>query len=69
MTIVGGNRSLQTARGRTQSAIRWACERLGFSACYPLSLWELLLYGGGFLLVALFVGLLVIGFVIGRFTR
>ena len=34
-------------------AARWVCD----------------LYGGGFLLVALFVGLLVIGFVIGRFTR
>ena len=50
-------------------AARWVCEQLGFSACHVLSPWELLLYGGGFLLVALFVGLLVIGFVIGRFTR
>jgi hypothetical protein len=50
-------------------AARWACEQLGFSACYVLSPWELLLYGGGFLLVAFFVGLLVVGFVIGRFTR
>ena len=50
-------------------AARWVCEQLGFSACSVLSPWELLLYGGGFLLVALFVGLLVIGFVIGRFIR
>ena len=50
-------------------AARWACEQLGFSACYVLSPWELLLYGGGFLLVAFSVGLLVVGFVIGRFTR
>ena len=50
-------------------AARWACEQLGFFACSALSAWDLLLYGGGFLLVALFVGLLVVGFVIGRFTR
>jgi hypothetical protein len=50
-------------------AARWASEQLGFSACYALSPWELLLYGGGILLVALFAGLLVVGFVIGRFTR
>ncbi len=51
------------------NSARWACERLGFSACYALSPWELALYGGGIVLVALFVGLLVVGFVIGRFTR
>ncbi len=50
-------------------AARWACEQLGFSACSALSPWELLLYGGGFLLVAFFVGLLAVGFVIGRLTR
>ena len=50
-------------------AARWACEQLGFSVCSALSPWDLLLYGGGFLLVALFVGLLVVGFVIGRLTR
>ncbi len=50
-------------------AARWVCEQLGFSACYALSPWELLLYGGGFLLVALVVRLLVVGFVIGRLTR
>jgi hypothetical protein len=48
---------------------KWACEQLGFSACYALSPFELLRYGGGFLLIAFFVGLLVVGFVIGRFTR
>ena len=48
---------------------RWTCEQLGLSACYVLSPWELLLYGGGILLIAFFVGLLVAGFVIGRLTR
>ena len=48
---------------------RWACEQLGFSACYALSPWELLLYVGGFLLIAFTAGLLAIGFAIGRFTR
>ena len=48
---------------------RWACEQLGFSVCYVLSPLELLLYGGGFLLIAFFVGLLTVGFVIGRFNR
>jgi hypothetical protein len=49
--------------------MRWACELLGFSGCYGFSPWEMLLYGGGFTLIAFFVGLLVIGFVLGRFTR
>ncbi len=50
-------------------AAGWVCEQLGFSACSALSPWELLLYGGGFLLVALVAALLVIGFVVGRFIR
>jgi hypothetical protein len=48
---------------------KWACEQLGFSACYALSPLDLMLYGGGLLLIAFFVGLLVVGFVIGRSTR
>ena len=35
---------------------RWACEQLGFSACYALSPLELILYVGGFLLIASFGG-------------
>jgi hypothetical protein len=49
--------------------MRWARGLLGFSGCYGFSPWEMLLYLGGFLLIAFFVGLLVIGFVLGRFTR
>jgi hypothetical protein len=49
--------------------MRWACELLGFSGCYGFSPWEKLLYGSGFILIAFFVGLMVAGFVIGRFTR
>jgi hypothetical protein len=49
--------------------MRWACNLLGFSGCYGFSPWEMLLYGGGFTLMALFVGLLVVAFVIGHFTR
>jgi hypothetical protein len=48
---------------------RWACEQLGFSGCYAFSPLELILYTGGFLLIAFFVGLVAAGFVIGRFTR
>jgi hypothetical protein len=39
---------------------RWACERLGFSACYALSPLNLILYRGGFLLIAFFLELLLI---------
>ena len=49
--------------------MRWACELLGSSGCYGFSPLEMLLYGGGFTLIAFFVGLLVAGFVLGRFTR
>ena len=48
---------------------RWACEQLDFSACYALSPAELLMYGGGFLLIGFAVGLLVVGLVLGWFTR
>jgi hypothetical protein len=49
--------------------MRWACELLGFSGCYGFLPWEKLLFGSGFILSAFVVGLLVAGFVIGRFTR
>ena len=37
---------------------KWAREQLGCSACYALSPLDLMLYGGGLLLIAFFVGLL-----------
>jgi hypothetical protein len=55
--------------GHMDDLMRWACELLGFSGCYGFSPWEKLLYGSGFILIAFFVGLMVAGFVIGRFTR
>jgi predicted GNAT superfamily acetyltransferase len=48
---------------------RWACEQLSFSACYALSPAEQLVYAGGFLLIAFAVGLLLVGLVLGWFTR
>jgi predicted GNAT superfamily acetyltransferase len=48
---------------------RWACEQLSFSACYALSPAEQLVYAGGVLLIAFAVGLLLVGLVLGWFTR
>jgi predicted GNAT superfamily acetyltransferase len=54
--------------GLDESA-RWACEQIGYSACYALSPMEQLAYAGGFLLIAFAVGLLLVGLVLGWFTR
>ncbi len=52
-----------------ENLARKACELLGYSACYALSPVEELAYAGGFLLIAFAIGLVVVGLVLGWFTR
>jgi hypothetical protein len=48
---------------------KWACTLLGFSGCYDVSPAEQLMYAGGFLPIAFGLGVLVVGVVLGWFTR
>ena len=51
-----------------EEGAKWACEQLGFSACHALSPLELV-QGGGFLVIALSLGLLIVSVVLRRPTR